>query len=250
MQILRETATRNLRYPPTLKNYRPNDARDDMPARTLTPAQILRVACFRHGESAANAGDATDNPASIPLTERGQQQAIMIARGFARPPSIVICSPFYRAQQTATPTLGQFPLTPCETWSIQEFTYLAPARCAGTSAAQRRPWVETYWDTSDPTLVDGPGAESFEAFIERVRAALNRLMKLPCSSDLTVAMFGHGQFFQAMRWLIETGAPIINADAMRTYRLIDQRSPIHNGDGFVATFDGRSWALEQDSLIR
>lgn len=223
---------------------------DDMPVRTRSPVPVLRVACFRHGESAANAGDATDDPASIPLTERGTLQAIAIARRFASPPGIVICSPFYRAQQTAAPTLGQFPLTPCETWPIQEFTYLAPAKCAGTSAAQRRPWVETYWDTSDPTLVDGPGAESFATFIERVRAALSRLTKLSCSSDLTAVMFGHGQFFQAMRWLIETGAPIIDADAMRAYRLIDQRSPMPNGDGFVATFDGRLWALEQDSLIR
>ncbi|WP_196484762.1 histidine phosphatase family protein [Burkholderia diffusa] len=223
---------------------------DYMPAQMLTHAPLLRVACFRHGESAANAGDATHDPMSIPLTEKGEQQALAISRCFADPPNIVIGSPFDRARQTAAPTLSRFPSTPIETWPIQEFTYLAPTKCAGTSAAQRRPWVETYWDTSDPTLVDGPGAESFAAFIERVRVVLNRLMKLLCSSDLTVVMFGHGQFFQAMRWLIETGAPIINADAMRAFRLIDQRSPIHNGDGFVATFDGQLWALEQGSLMR
>ncbi|KVE98199.1 hypothetical protein WJ01_07540 [Burkholderia vietnamiensis] len=216
----------------------------------LSDAPVLRVACFRHGESAANAGDATHDPASIPLTEKGQQQALRISRRFASPPDAVICSPFHRAQQTAAPTLSQFRLMPGETWPIQEFTYLAPARCAGTSAAQRRPLVEMYWDTSDPTFVDGPGAESFAAFIERVRTALNRLAKLHCSSDLAVVMFGHGQFFQAMRWLIETGAPIIDADAMRAFRLIDQRSPIHNGDGFVAAFDGRIWKLEQDTLMR
>lgn len=228
----------------------PDRPPNDMPVRTRPPAPVLRVACFRHGESAANAGDATDDPASIPLTERGKQQAIAIAQRVVFSPSIVICSPFHRAQQTAAPTLGQFPLTPCETWPIQEFTYLAPAKCAGTSAAQRHPWVETYWDTSDPTFVDGPGAESFATFIERVRTALSRLTKLHGSSDLTIVMFGHGQFFRAMRWLIETSAPIINADAMRAFRLIDQRSPMHNGDGFVATFDGWLWALEQDSLIR
>ncbi|WP_458366939.1 phosphoglycerate mutase family protein [Burkholderia pseudomallei] len=72
-----------------------------MPVRTRPPVPVLRVACFRHGESAANAGDATDDPASIPLTERGAQQAIAIARRFTSPPGIVICSPFYRAQQTA-----------------------------------------------------------------------------------------------------------------------------------------------------
>ncbi|WP_338154802.1 histidine phosphatase family protein [Burkholderia thailandensis] len=228
----------------------PDRQPDYMPAQMLTDAPVLRVACFRHGESAANAGDATHDPASIPLTEKGEQQALAISQCFADPPNIVIGSPFDRARQTAAPTLSRFPSTPIETWPIQEFTYLAPAKCVGTSAAQRRPWVEAYWDTSDPTLVDGPGAESFTAFIERVRVALNRLTKLPRSSDLTVVMFGHGQFFQAMRWLIETGAPIINADAMRAFRRIDQRSPIHNGDGFAATFDGQLWMLEQGSLMR
>lgn len=222
---------------------------DQMPAQTPAHASVLRVACFRHGESAANAGDATHDPASIPLTEKGEQQALAISQRFAGPPNILICSPFHRAQQTAAPTLSRFPLTPSETWPIQEFTYLTPAKCAGTSAVQRRPWVETYWDTSEPTLVDGPGAESFAAFIQRVRAALSRLARLYCSSDITVAMFGHGQFLQAMRWLIETDTAIIDADAMGAFRLVDQRSPIQNGEGFVATFDGHLWMLEQRALM-
>ncbi|NIE84349.1 histidine phosphatase family protein [Burkholderia sp. Cy-647] len=111
------------------------------------PKPVLRVACIRHGESAANAGSATDDPASIPLTEAGQQQAFAISRRLTSPPNLIICSPFDRAQQTAAPTLRRFPHTPRETWPIQEFTYLTPAKCAGTSAAQRRPWVEAYWDS-------------------------------------------------------------------------------------------------------
>ncbi|WP_321901220.1 histidine phosphatase family protein [Paraburkholderia tropica] len=214
------------------------------------PKPVLRVACFRHGESAANAGSATDDPASIPLTEAGQQQAFAISRRFTSPPNLIICSPFDRAQQTAAPTLRRFPHTPRETWPIQEFTYLTPAKCAGTSAAQRRPWVEAYWDICDPTLVDGPGAESFTAFVERAQAALKRLATLHSSSDVTVVMFGHGQFFQAMRWLIAPGARVDKAIFMRSFRLIDQRDPIHNGDGFVATFDGHSWLLEQDAQMR
>lgn len=65
----------------------PDQHPDDMPVRTRPPVPVLRVACFRHGESAANAGDATDDPASIPLTERGKQQVIAIARRVAFPPN-------------------------------------------------------------------------------------------------------------------------------------------------------------------
>jgi len=131
---------------------------------------LLRVLCFRHGESAANAGRATSDPASIPLTELGEQQAHAISTRLAESPAIVICSPFLRARQTAAPTLTRFPAVPSDIWPVQEFTYLAPARCEGTSAQQRRPWVDAYWNAYKPTLLDGPEAESFSAFIERVRA--------------------------------------------------------------------------------
>ncbi|MBU7438723.1 histidine phosphatase family protein [Paraburkholderia fungorum] len=204
---------------------------------------LLRVLCFRHGESAANAGHATSDPASIPLTEMGEQQAQAISQRFSESPAIVICSPFLRAQQTAAPTLIRFPAVPRDIWPVQEFTYLAPTRCVGTSAQQRRPWVDAYWNAFNPTLVDGPGAESFSAFIERVRATLNRLRMLHNSSGATAAMFGHGQFLQAMRWLILNGDRGIDADSMRSFRIVDQRSPIHNADGFVATFDGWSWSV-------
>jgi broad specificity phosphatase PhoE len=98
--------------------------------------------------------------------------------------------------------------------------------------------------------VDGLGAESFTAFVERAQAALKRLATLHGSSDVTVVMFGHGQFFQAMRWLIAPGTCVDNATAMRAFRAIDQQDPIHNGDGFVATFDGHSWRLEHAAQMR
>ncbi|WP_089160210.1 histidine phosphatase family protein [Caballeronia sordidicola] len=207
---------------------------------------LLRVLCFRHGESAANAGHATSDPVSIPLTELGEQQAHAISQRLVESPSIVICSPFLRARQTAAPTLARFPAVRSDIWPVQEFTYLAPARCAGTSAQQRRPWVDAYWNAFNQTLVDGLGAESFSAFIERVLEALNRFRMLHNASDATAAMFGHGQFLQAMRWLIQNGDGVIDTDAMRSFRIVDQRSPIHNAGGFVATFDGRSWSVEQE----
>lgn len=213
--------------------------------RTKAPskAPLLRVMCFRHGESHANAGCATDDPALIELTTQGQCQARAIGGLVGERPSIVICSPYLRAKQTAAPMIRRFPGTPYELWPIQEFTYLSPDRCRGTSPAQRRPWVDNFWRTSDPNLVDGPGAESFNEFIARVHNALNRLTSFHSTRDVTVAMFGHGQFFQAMRWLIQQGSKEIDHCAMCSFRQIDLNLPIRNAEGFVATFDGRRWAV-------
>lgn len=183
---------------------------------------LLRVVCFRHGESAANAGLVTSNPADIPLTDVGEQQAHEISQRLTDPPAIVVCSPFLRAQQTAAPTLRKFTSVSRDTWPIQEFTYLSPVICAHTSMQQRQTWVSAYWEASNPTYVDGLGAESFHIFIERVRTSLNRFLKLPSTPDHSIVVFGHGQFLQAMRWLIQDDRKSIDADAMRTFRAIDR----------------------------
>ena len=182
---------------------------------------LVRVARFRHGESCANAGSATTDPASIQLTEKGKRQACTIGELAANPPSIIICSPYLRAKETAAPTLRRFPSTPWEIWPIQEFTYLAQDRCAGTSPAQRRPWVENYWQLATPDLLDGPGAESSGEFIGRVRNALDCMTSFYSERDFTMTIFGHGQFFQAMRWLIENRPPTIDSYAMPSFRQID-----------------------------
>lgn len=203
---------------------------------------ILLVHCVRHGESEANAGAATSDPASIPLTETGRQQAQLVASRINQMPDHLVCSPFLRARQTAAPAQDRFSL-PVASWPIHEFTYLSPSRCAGTSAAERRTWVQAYWDTADPHLVDGHGAESFNAFIQRVRHALADFEQLRETGLRTVFAFGHGQFFQALRWQIESGVGAVDAEAMRAFRMIDLANPIRNATGFSAAFDGRRWSI-------
>ena len=178
----------------------------------------------RHGESAANAGIATTNPATIPLTSAGRSQAEELAGTLERPDLIVV-SPYLRTRQTAEPTISRFPNVPVEVWPVQEFTYLSPEPCIDTTAEQRRLMVEGYWRQCDPNRDDGPGAESFSMMLERVRGLRERLAAHPADS---IVVFTHGQIMQALRLLREHPSAS-DRELMTWFLEFDQRSPIHNG---------------------
>ena len=204
----------------------------------------LLVHCFRHGESAANAGSVTTDPGLIPLTDKGREQALVVARQLQVRPDLIVCSPFLRALDTAAPTRARFADVSFEQWPIHEFTYLSPARCAGTAGAERRPWVQAYWDAADVQRVDGEGAESFAAFMGRVNDALLRITAMASSSCPKVFVFGHGQFLQALRWRINEAVEVVDAEAMRAFRELDHHNPIANAQGFVLQFDGKKWSVQ------
>lgn len=110
-----------------------------------------------------------------------------------------------------------------EEWPIQEFTYLAPMRCAGTTAEQRRVWVEHYWTLADPDRCDGDGAESFNEFLARVDDTIGRLAQLAEPFDLAVLLFGHGQFINAMRW---RQSHLCGEQSMSSFRDFDLGNPV------------------------
>ncbi|CAK9890068.1 MULTISPECIES: histidine phosphatase family protein [Pseudomonas] len=189
---------------------------------------------IRHGESAANAGEASRDHASIPLTQKGLEQAQRVARSFAQAPQLIVASPFSRAQATARATATAFPAVPFETWAIQEFTYLEPARCANTTVAQRRDWVEEYWARSDPAFRDGAGAESFLDFIWRAKAFLDRLAAHPAED---IAVFSHGQFINAVAWLLERKPEDIDGRAMTEWREYEIANHVPNCGGYQLVWD-------------
>jgi len=76
---------------------------------------MKRVRLLRHGESAANAGEASTDHTTIPLTPRGIKQASLLAHSFAHAPDLIIASPFSRAQLTAMATVAAFPGITVET---------------------------------------------------------------------------------------------------------------------------------------
>lgn len=195
---------------------------------------MKHVRLIRHGESAANAGEASLDHATIPLTPKGVGQASLVAGSFAQAPDLIVASPFSRAQATAVQTVAAFPSVPFEIWPIQEFTYLEPARCINTTVAQRRDWVETYWAKADPAFTDGEGAESFLDFISRAQSFLDRLAEHPAQD---IVAYSHGQFINAVAWLIERKPLGIDGGAMVDWREYEIANHVPNCDGYLLSKD-------------
>lgn len=191
---------------------------------SLSGAKIILV---RHGQSTANAGGVTNDHMAIPLTELGWTQARTFAADFSQVPTRFIVSTFLRARQTAYPLLQRFPHTPVEDWPIHEFTYLEPARHNGTTDAQRMPHVLEYWERCDPSYIDGPSAESFSNFLDRVRHAIQRLSVAPLGACIVV--FTHGLWMQAFR-LCLLFPHSTDAELMLNFRTFHFSNLLHNLD--------------------
>lgn len=181
---------------------------------------------IRHGESEANAGCRTSDPAVIPLTANGRRQASEIAASFEEQPALVVSSRYLRAKQTARPLLDRFRQVPYEEWDVHEFTYLSPLRCGDTTIFDRRPLVEAFWNRADPNYCDGKGAESFADFMKRVQGVVNRM---EMSSVRFCAVFSHMQFIAAVLWRMGNPCRAIDAAAMISYKSFLDINQFPNG---------------------
>lgn len=153
---------------------------------------------FRHAESEANAGLATKNAADIAITPLGTTQARAVAELFDFAPALIVISPYLRTKQTAQFLIEKFPTVKVETWAIEEFTYLAAARCQNTTWMTRAPFVQEFWTRSEPAFCDGDGAESFAAFWQR---AINANEQIKFAAPDKTVIFCHGQTMRAIIWL-------------------------------------------------
>lgn len=95
--------------------------------------------------------------------------------------------------------MHRFPNVPVGEWPVQEFTYLDPAICSGTTYSERKGLVEAYWEALDPQLRDGGRCESFTTFIERVAEVRTRLQSTV--SDRRSVVLTHGYVMKALIWL-------------------------------------------------
>jgi broad specificity phosphatase PhoE len=178
---------------------------------------------IRHGQSATNAGGLAQIPAEIGLTALGMEQAEKLAASIDRRPSQIVTSHFKRSRQSAVPIERRWPGSACNTWPIEEITYLSPASILGSSFEERKEMTRSYWEKCDPMHRDGPDAETFLEFIDRLRyfhAALKRTKGF-------VVVVGHGQFLRAYQLGIVRGFPA-SREWMLEFRQMEIRQPLKN----------------------
>jgi broad specificity phosphatase PhoE len=143
---------------------------------------------------------------------------------------------------TAQFMASAFPAVPLETWPIQEFTYLEPARCVNTTVAQRREWVKEYWNQANPSFLEGDGAESFIEFVWRAQSFLERLETHPAED---IVVFSHGQFINAVAWLVERQPIDIGSRAMTDWREYEIANHVENCGGYQLMYEqsDNGWRL-------
>lgn len=205
------------------------------------------ILLIRHGESQANAGLPTAYPKDIELTKRGQEDAECVAREMQKSyPSLdlIITSDCLRTVQTAGCTLQLLRdrQIPVNKWPVQEFTYLSMWSKRISTVKDRSSAVHCYWKQADPQYTDGPGTESFQKFIERVRTVRNSLN----TATGTVAVFSHHQFICALVWLSQQDTLTICAQTMRTFKAFLDTYPLANGAIVRVQFErgGGPWRSE------
>lgn len=186
---------------------------------------MLNTWFIRHGESEANAGGRTSDPAAIGLSNVGREQAELAATRFYKAPELIVTSPYARARQTAEPIIRKYPGARVEEWSVQEFTYLSPSRCKNTTTAERIPMVKEYWGRCDPFYCDGEGAESFERFVRRLRKTKEDILG---RGNSFTAVFSHQQFIAGMLWLAQRGEKEMTKESMKDYFSFLAAHPIEN----------------------
>ena len=162
---------------------------------------VVEVHLIRHAQSIANAGEATTDPHSTPLSLLGREQAQALAQSELIESLIqrvrdgfidlrLIASRMTRTHETILPTATRIgrecnagSAWPVDRWPVDEFTFLSFARLnrelgKATTIADRRRFGTPYWEQCDPHHCDGPDAESFAMFRERVRQMLARFREL------------------------------------------------------------------------
>src|SRR5262249_12544419 len=90
-----------------------------LPRRT---ADVIRVPAtvylLRHGQSEANAGEATPSPEAAGLTAVGRLQSRALAAALDAAPELIVVSRFRRARETAAEAHARFPEARIEEWPV------------------------------------------------------------------------------------------------------------------------------------
>ncbi len=170
---------------------------------------------IRHGQSVTNAGGTWPDPGTIPLTDVGHKQAKAASEALVHGPSLIITSPYSRTFETAQPTLKRWPDALHEEWPVHEFTYLCSLKLKNVTFNEFIKHDRVYWERQDPHHKDGPEAESFVSFMERVDTAIADLKSI--DHEKTV-VFSHALFLKALFYRFQN--PHVDAGSMTDFKSV------------------------------
>lgn len=158
----------------------------------------------RHAESEANAKQEYAGHLSIPLTAKGKTEAEHTSTHFLKNHSItkIICSPIYRAQQTASYFAKPTNLSITTEDLLQEqnmgdYSGRAYAYCEKQPSFE--PIVGNRWNWAPP------GGETYSQVATRACSFLSKIQSLPHEEKVLVVT--HGVFLRLMRGALENTLP-------------------------------------------
>lgn len=195
---------------------------------------------IRHGESVSNAGGMTMEHNSIPLSEKGRQQAQVVADTLGITPSQVLVSELVRTQQTAQPFCTKHRLNYQTNPLLNEIHALSYELIEGMMGEQRRSIAQAYWAEGDPNKRMGEQADTFHEFRERVDGFIEAMGSLP---DNTV-IFGHGIWFGLLVWRL-MGFEAHDKQGMIAFRRFQSGLPLSNGIIYsLQSVNSRLWNIQ------
>jgi alpha-ribazole phosphatase len=207
-------------------------------------SQTLNTLTFiRHGQSIANGGAVTMPHDAIPLSAIGQQQATALAALLNVRPSTVLVSNMIRTHETAAPYCKRHCIVPQINANLDEFSVIDSAFIEGLTGTERKPFVNTYWDSPQPDKRLGENADTFAEFEARVSAFMAGMKDLP---DATV-IFGHGMWIALMIWRL-LGYTAHDAESMNAFRRFQLGFPMPNCAIYtLAHVNGKHWSVQADA---
>lgn len=197
----------------------------------------------RHGESVSNAGGVTMPHNEIPLSELGRLQARALAELLDVTPSTILVSRMVRTHQTAAPFSERFSMRPQVHSALDEFSVIDPVLIEGLTGAERKPFVQSYWDDADPDRRLGVQADTFAEFESRVNAFMADMEELPDSA----VIFGHGIWFGLLLWRF-LGYRATDTQGIRAFRRFQLGLPMPNCATFsLSHFGGERWSVQANA---
>jgi probable phosphoglycerate mutase len=164
--------------------------------RFMRPPGACEILLVRHGESApyrvGTPHPLVNGQGDPPLDPEGERQAVLVADRListAEPISAIYVTTMQRTHQTAAPLAAALGLTPIVEADLRE------VHLGEWEGGEYRRRMAEFGPIAQKVFADGrwdaiPGAESTEAFTDRISAGIHRIAQ--ANPDQVVAAFVHG----------------------------------------------------------